>query len=228
MAVIYGTTGPDIKNGTSGNDTIYGWAKGGNLNSPSGNDTLNGNAGNDQLEGGTGFDNLSGNAGDDTLYGHSGNDSTRGGGGNDKLYGGKGNDSLYGSFGYDSLSGGNGNDILNGGLNVDDVDTLTGGAGRDNFVLTENISYSGFEFEDGVTEDSLNDYTLITDFNTSQDVIMLNSSESYVLLDAPFNVGSAALDTAIYLSGFSGLADELIAVIQDVSDLDLYGSSYFM
>ncbi len=37
-----------------GNDTIYGWAPGGNANSPSGNDTLNGNAGNDTLFGGMG------------------------------------------------------------------------------------------------------------------------------------------------------------------------------
>jgi Ca2+-binding RTX toxin-like protein len=74
MAIIYGTTGPDKKNGTKGNDTIYGWAKGGNASSPSGNDTLNGAAGNDSLYGGTGNDELNGSAGKDTLIGSIGND----------------------------------------------------------------------------------------------------------------------------------------------------------
>lgn len=52
MAVIYGTTGPDNRIGTSGNDTIYGWASGGNASSTSSSDTLNGAAGNDQIFGG--------------------------------------------------------------------------------------------------------------------------------------------------------------------------------
>lgn len=75
MATIYGTTGSDIRNGTSGSDTIYGWARGGNARSPSGNDTLNGNAGNDKLLGGTGNDTLNGGLGIDTLIGGAGNDT---------------------------------------------------------------------------------------------------------------------------------------------------------
>ncbi len=63
MAVIYGTSGVDTKNGTQENDTIYGWAKGGNASSPSGNDTLSGKAGNDKLYGGTGKDSLQGAVG---------------------------------------------------------------------------------------------------------------------------------------------------------------------
>lgn len=111
MAVIYGTEGPDKKNGTAGNDTIHGWAKGGNENSPSGDDTLNGNAGNDNLKGGTGFDHLWGGAGNDTLYGHRGNDFLSSGGSNDKLYGQVGDDTLDGGLGTDTLTGGTGNDI---------------------------------------------------------------------------------------------------------------------
>jgi Ca2+-binding RTX toxin-like protein len=75
MSVIYGTTGADIKTGTTGQDTIYGWARGGNANSPSGNDTLNGASGNDNLFGGTGNDNLNGALGSDSLNGGSGNDT---------------------------------------------------------------------------------------------------------------------------------------------------------
>ncbi|MEH2246969.1 calcium-binding protein [Nostoc sp.] len=83
MAFIFGTTGPDNKNGTSGNDTIVGWANGGNANSPSGNDTLNGLAGNDLLAGGTANDSLIGAAGNDTLDGGTGIDILNGGAGDD-------------------------------------------------------------------------------------------------------------------------------------------------
>ncbi|MEH2318790.1 DVUA0089 family protein [Nostoc sp.] len=83
MAVIYGSTTPDTRNGTSGDDTIYGWANGGNANSPSGNDTLNGAAGNDNLFGGTGNDSLIGGIGNDTLDGGLGTDSLNGGVGDD-------------------------------------------------------------------------------------------------------------------------------------------------
>jgi Ca2+-binding RTX toxin-like protein len=92
MAVIYGSNGPDTKNGTTAQDTIYGWVKGGNANSASGNDTLNGAAGNDNLFGGTGNDSLIGSAGLDTLNGGAGNDTLSGGLGSDKLNGGTGND----------------------------------------------------------------------------------------------------------------------------------------
>jgi len=47
MAVIYGTIGPDTRNGTR-KMTLYGWADG-NGNSVSGDDKLYGQAGNDKL-----------------------------------------------------------------------------------------------------------------------------------------------------------------------------------
>lgn len=83
MAVIYDTTGPNNILGTSGNDLIYGWAKGSNYTSPSGNDTLNGAAGNDSLYGGTGNDSLIGGTGNDLLDGSAGSDIFNGGAGND-------------------------------------------------------------------------------------------------------------------------------------------------
>lgn len=83
MAIIFGTTSADTRNGTSANDTIYGWANGGNTSSTSGNDTLNGAGGNDSLNGGTGNDSLNGAAGNDTLNGATDNDTLNGGLGND-------------------------------------------------------------------------------------------------------------------------------------------------
>ncbi len=83
MAVIFGTTDSDTRNGTSGDDAIYGWANGGNANSLSGNDTLNGADGNDNLFGGTGNDSLIGGLGNDTLDGGLGTDTLNGGVGDD-------------------------------------------------------------------------------------------------------------------------------------------------
>ena len=83
MAFIFGKTTADNLSGTSGNDTIVGWASNGNANSTSGNDTLNGLAGNDSLAGGTANDSLIGGNGNDTLDGGLGTDTLIGGAGDD-------------------------------------------------------------------------------------------------------------------------------------------------
>ncbi|MEH2435881.1 MAG: calcium-binding protein [Nostoc sp.] len=83
MAITFGTTSPNKINGTLGDDTIVGWASGGNVTSPSGNDTLNGLAGNDSLAGGTLNDSLIGGSGNDTLDGGTGSDILDGGTGDD-------------------------------------------------------------------------------------------------------------------------------------------------
>ncbi|MEH2377229.1 calcium-binding protein [Nostoc sp.] len=102
MAFIFGTTGFDTRNGTLGNDTIVGWASGGNANTISGNDTLNGLAGNDSLAGGTANDSLSGGDGNDILDGGTGNDILKGGAGSDTFKGSQGNDGIDGGDGIDT------------------------------------------------------------------------------------------------------------------------------
>ena len=112
MVVRYGSTGPNNILGTSGNDTLYGWAQGGNASSTSGNDTLTGGAGNDKLFGGTA---------------------------NDSLIGGTGNDSLDGGTGSDKLNGGTGNDIyvIN---TTSDIITEATGAGTD--TVRSSVTYT--------------------------------------------------------------------------------------
>ncbi|BBD65851.1 outer membrane secretion protein [Nostoc commune NIES-4072] len=102
MAFIFGKTSADNLLGTSGNDTIVGWASGGNANSTSGNDTLNGVDGNDSLAGGTANDSLSGGNGNDTLDGGTGNDTLIGGAGNDTFISSQDNDSINGGDGIDT------------------------------------------------------------------------------------------------------------------------------
>lgn len=101
------------KQGTPGDDKIYG---------TSADDGLYGGGGNDRIWAGGGIDALFGQDGDDYLYGEAGDDYIDGGVGNDYLHGGSGND---------RLRGGDGNDTLNGGTGIDDV---RGGAGNDTLI----------------------------------------------------------------------------------------------
>lgn len=142
MAVKYGTISSDTVNGTTANDTIYGWAYGGNASSASGNDLLYGNDGDDVLWGGTGDDRLDGDAGKDALCGGQDNDILDGGLGDDKLYGEFGNDTLMGKEGNDTLDGGAGNDTLDGGLGNDN---MSGGTGDDTYLIDSTTDIV-FEF----------------------------------------------------------------------------------
>ena len=85
------------------------------------------------------FANVIGTSGNDFIEGSSGSNFLDGGGGNDILFGGDGNDILIGSAGSDFIAGEGGSDRINGtnsfARGQNEVDTLTGGAGRDRFVL---------------------------------------------------------------------------------------------
>ena len=107
--------------GTSGNDTLIGYASADAISGGAGNDSILGADGNDTLDGGSGDDVLDGGVGGDLLSGGSGKDTLYGGSGNDNLEGGDGDDLLYGGAGYDLLDGSTG------------VDTLIGGAGDDRY-----------------------------------------------------------------------------------------------
>ena len=131
MAVIFGTTDPDTRNGTLGDDTIYGWANGGNANSLSGNDTLNGLDGNDNLFGGTGNDSLIGGLGNDTLDG---------GLGTDTLDGGLGDDTYVIDSATDTIT-----EAINSGIDTvrSSVPYNLGGAYLENLRLREGSAING-------------------------------------------------------------------------------------
>lgn len=210
---VTGTIQDDFIETGSGNDLLYGGAS---------YDFLDGGAGNDLLYGGDdgdkdpfiGFPNgefaggLSGGAGDDYLDGGAGEDGLRGGTGNDFLVGSDGDDTLIGTDG-DSPN---------------DIDTLTGGAGADKFLL-------GSSFISGDTElfyDSAGngDYALITDFNPDEgDIIQLplcpggeNNTRGYTLGLSAIDLGATAI--------FERSSNDLIAILQGISSLDL-NAPYF-
>ena len=85
MALIRGTSRPDMLTGTDGADVIFGFGK---------------------------ADVVAGGAGDDAILAGPGNDLLRGDSGNDLLVGGPGRDTLVGGLGIDLLIGGPGADVF--------------------------------------------------------------------------------------------------------------------
>lgn len=210
-----GGNGNDRLTGQSGNDKIYGFA---------GDDTSFGDSGNDELYGGGGNDDLDGGEDEDKLYGEQGNDRVYGDIGNDTLYGGAGNDQVLGWLGNDILHGGDGNDLLDGELatsgyadGANDIDILFGEAGRDTF----RISYIN---DNNPLTVGTSSYSLIKDFNANQDFIQLIGDKSnYSHSASPKDLPPG---TAIYLNQPGTGTDELIAIIENKSNLNL-SASYF-
>lgn len=196
-----------------------------------GNDTLLGRQGNDIISdlGGDNF--LFGDQGDDILTAAEGNDTLDGGEGNDLLIGLGGNNFLLGSMGNDTLTGGgiayindtgSSTPILVVTADTRGLDTITGGEGADRFVLGGNPDP---QLANGAPpiifydEAGNSDYALITDFDSSQDVIELGGFKIDYRLD--LSPSGLPTGTAIYLQ------DELVAIVQGSSDLSL-GASYFL
>lgn len=242
---LTGSSFLDIMLGFGGNDTLYGRGNADALYGYEGNDRLYGDDGNDKLYGGTGNDFLEGGTGGDMLLGDDGNDSLYGGANSDYFEGGSGNDFLDGGSDRDRLLGGTGNDWLCGGLaddwlegqdgndtligvgsdhGVNTIDHLAGGGSSDLFVLgTSSITY----YNDGNNATSgTQDYALIKDFNSSLDKIQLSkNARPYILVSV-----SGILGTGIYLNTNSNNTidhtDELIAVVQGSTGLNLSNSSF--
>jgi Ca2+-binding RTX toxin-like protein len=183
-----------------------------------------GDAGDDSAVGGDGDDTLAAGLGQDRLFGGTGNDSLSGNDGNDTLTGGFGNDSLVGGTGNDTLIGVEPTVAGSGvGFGAGEVDRLRGDSGRDTFVLGDaNRVY----YSDGnplTTGES--DYALITDFNSSQDVIQLKGSAGLYLLD--FYTSNTRIDAALIYDPGVSARGEVIGILQNVSSsLSLTSSAF--
>ncbi len=186
-------------------------------------DLIVGNNSNNRLRGKKGNDQIYGKGGNDLLRGDKGNDKLFGGEGYDYLNGGKGDDVLIGGEGYDYLNGGKGDDLLIG-VRVEsftpgsgEIDYLIGGRGQDTFVLGDALEVY---YDDNKTHTiGFNDFAVIKDFNLQDDVIRLHGiADSYSLESIH---GSTAI-----LYNLEGQASELIGVVQNVTNLDIYSDSF--
>jgi Ca2+-binding RTX toxin-like protein len=158
---------------------------------------------NDDITTGNGDDTLIGGSGDDFLFANLGNDTLEGGAGDDELVGSViiGDDDGYESFSY-----------LAQGNDYGEVDILTGGTGKDQFILGS----FGLDSAPNFYENFGNlDYALITDFNPDEgDVIRLQRRCTYFYT---LEVTSDNLPQGIALYDTLGEQTELIAVIQGIS-----------
>jgi Ca2+-binding RTX toxin-like protein len=134
------------------------------------------------------FVNVVGGRYDDTIVGGNKNSKLTGGGGNDTITGGTKNDRITGT---DSTARG-----------VGEVDILTGGSGRDKFILGDRNGayYLG---------NGSNDYATITDFNLTRDSIDLGSFKDY-------SFGFDGAKTIDLFSGKDVNNRDLIAKIQQI------------
>lgn len=249
MAIIRGTEGNDTLNGTEGDDQIFGLAGDDYILTNKGNDRVYGGDGNDTVDSDEGNKTLFGGRGNDTLFSYFGSNKLYGGDGLDLLYGtygdntlegGNGDDILFGGTGNNILRGGNGNDTLNSGSGNETLDggkeqdflstrgsfgdkvgkitTLIGGTGKDTFEITP-------QYDDlDPASVGTNDYIRIKDFKIQDDFLQLEGAKSnYFSMESP---AGSPQGTGIYFDKPDGQADELIAVVENSSGLNL-NSSYF-
>ncbi|MFM6663384.1 MAG: Calx-beta domain-containing protein [Microcystis panniformis] len=143
---------------------------------------------------------------------------------NDSINTGDGDDIITGGMGNDTLNVRNGNDIL---IGVDpnssnpgrgEIDSFTGGLGRDRFILGD-VSWLGYDDGDSTLAGN-NDYAKISDFNPTDDIIQLQGTSSNYLLTV------SGTDTQLYLDKPGSEPDELIAILQNRTGLSLT-ASYF-
>jgi len=133
---------------------------------------------------------------------------------------------LWGTTGNDVITGGSGNDRLSGvlatgtsaaAMGAGQIDTLTGGAGADIFVLGDSRGVFYDDRKNGNLGTA--DYALIKDFQAGEDKLQLRES-SYLYTVSSGNLslywdrnGNGKLDTG------GRNRDELIAVLEGVSGL---------
>lgn len=159
MAVINGSNGDNLIEGTNGADVINGKAGDDVIIAGGSADFVDGGAGADIISGGGGSDVIYGGAGADLIDSGSGSDFIDGGAGADLIDGGSGDDIIQGRAGADVLEGGSGDDVIDGGAGSD---VLSGGSGADTFLFSGNAGDD-----------------IITDFRTA-DTIAIDLGEDYL------------------------------------------------
>ena len=151
-----------------------------------------------------------------SLTGGDGDDALTGSALADIIDGGDGDDALVGAAGADEISGGDGDDVITGGTGVD---SLTGGDGADEFVF---LTAHGTQ----TSGDSAATADTITDFTSADDVIVLDAHDDVAGVSgtlgtaAGTNVQVAAGGLVIFAAADDTLAEKLIAVAADNTDVD--------
>ncbi|MFB2808016.1 hypothetical protein, partial [Microcystis sp. BLCC-F209] len=131
---------------------------------------------------------------------------------------------ITGTNANDTITTGGGNDIITG-VNPNsstpgkgEIDSLTGGAGSDRFILGD-ATWIGYD-DGNTTNAGTSDYATIADFSTTDDTIQLRGASSDYLLTV------SGSNTNLYINKPGSEPDELIANISNQTALSLT-ASYF-
>ena len=141
----------------------------------------------------------------------------------DSLQGSSNSDTLIGGSGDDYLLGNDGENIIIGvnpkleNAGIGEIDTLVGGSGSDSFLLGDS---DGLFYDDGEYRSlGIEDYALIKDFDLREDIIKISGSKSDYRLG--FSPITDITGTAIYKIEDNYSSEELIAIVEDVIELDI-------
>lgn len=135
---------------------------------------------------------------------------------------------LTGALGADTLIGGSGADTITGGVNDADIDSMTGGAGNDQFLMDTSESavdiITDFNFGTSTTQVDVlslvggganfagNDYDTVGLFSAT-----FNADVDVIIFDSATYADVAAVDTALeaYSTALTGLTFDKVLVWQD-------------
>lgn len=233
--IIFGFEGNDTLLGLGENDTLVGGAGEDIISGFLGDDILFGNTeiddllgeeGNDSIAAGRGDDRVQGGQGEDLLFGNLGNDYIAGGENNDTIFGGKDDDILVGGSGNDAIFGDIGSDFIQGvdldigefsQFGLGEIDTLTGGSEGDFFVL-------GDETRSFYIGSGNNDFAVITDFQSGEDIIIVQTIDNIVLTD--FSIAGLGDGVGIFVT--TETQNELIGFVRGLSAAQLNLSVDFL
>ncbi|MBX9977218.1 MAG: hypothetical protein K2X98_03095, partial [Alphaproteobacteria bacterium] len=163
--------------------------------------------------------NLNSGTGNDTLYGAAGNDLIHGNGGNDKLIGGSGNDNLHGDAGNDVLWGAGPNAQGGAASSGPQTDTLTGGTGRDVFIIKQGdgtvtiTDFKGVGAGSGQNKASLIDMDTLKfmgpDLTAKNMKMAISGNDVVITFDDLKNPGHTIPDTTVILQGMANLINTI-------------------
>ncbi|NNF71611.1 MAG: hypothetical protein HKN02_05395 [Rhodobacteraceae bacterium] len=239
-------SGPDVINGTDGDDRIEAGAGDDIVNGGAGNDTIflgigsdtaNGGPGEDRIFGNNGADTVTGGPGDDQIFLEGGNDESTpsdiGGipqdGGNDIIRGGTENDIISDRYGANELYGEEGADTLRAvDFPGDDTpDLLFGGFGADLLIGDDGDIMEGGAREDdfvAVFDESGDSAVTITDLDRLTETLTFQFERSVY---AP-NPGDPDITTADITPDFTTSPGDIILRLDGTPVAVLEGQTVYL
>ncbi|WP_375328120.1 Calx-beta domain-containing protein [Microcystis sp. BLCC-F210] len=137
---------------------------------------------------------------------------------------------ITGTVVNDAITTGGGNDLLAGAVSnslnpgIGEIDRLEGGAGADTYILGNFIT--SFYDDDDPMSMGTTDYARIVGFDADEDRIQLSGpTTNYFLGNSPI---PGITGTGIILAKPGAEPDELIAIIEGVTGLDLNSNAFFV